>query len=211
MKFFSVEGPLYRFMTTLLNVFLLNLCWLVTSIPIVTVGASTVALFDVMMKLVDDEEGYVVRQYFKAFKENWKQGIVLGLLNLVALYAVYLDFTFFNVMENPPIWLLIIGFVSAFYFAILFLYAYPQVARYKNKLWVILRNSFRIGIKYFGRTLLMLIVVALEICVFMWNTTLMFIGVILGPACICLTISAIIKHVFRKLEKLREEGEGGVV
>jgi uncharacterized membrane protein YesL len=129
----------------------------------------------------------------------------------VALYAVYLDFSFFNAMENPSIWLLIIGFLSAFYFAIVFLYAYPQVARYKNKLWVILRNSFRIGIKYFGRTLLMLVVVALEICVFMWNTTLMFVGVILGPACICLTISSIIKHVFRKLEKLREEGEGGVV
>lgn len=211
MKFFSVEGPVYRFMTTLLNVFLLNLCWLVTSIPIVTVGASTVAMFDVMLKIVDDEEGYVVKQYFKAFKANWKQGIPLGLLNLLAAYAVYLDFSIFNAMDNPPIWILMIGILSAFYFCLVFLYSYPQVARYQNKLWIIMRNSARIAIKYFGRTMLMIVVVGAELVLFNWNLTLMFVGLILGPGCVCLTISAIMKPVFKKLEKAREDGESGVV
>lgn len=211
MKFFSVEGPVYRFMTTLLNVFLLNLCWLITSIPIVTVGASTVAMFDVMLKLVDDEEGYVVKQYFKAFKANWKQGIPLGLLNLLAAYAVYLDFSIFNAMDNPPIWILMIGILSAFYFCLVFLYSYPQVARYQNKLWIIMRNSARIAVKYFGRTMLMIVVVGAELVLFNWNLTLMFVGLILGPGCVCLTISAIMKPVFKKLEKAREDGESGVV
>lgn len=211
MKFFSVEGPVYRFMTTLLNVFLLNLCWLITSIPIVTVGASTVAMFDVMLKLVDDEEGYVVKQYFKAFKANWKQGIPLGLLNLLAAYAVYLDFSIFDAMDNPPIWILMIGILSAFYFCLVFLYSYPQVARYQNKLWIIMRNSARIAIKYFGRTMLMIVVVGAELVLFNWNLTLMFVGLILGPGCVCLTISAIMKPVFKKLEKAREDGESGVV
>lgn len=211
MKFFSVEGPVYRFMTTLLNVFLLNLCWLITSIPIVTVGASTVAMFDVMLKLVDDEEGYVVKQYFKAFKANWKQGIPLGLLNLLAAYAVYLDFSIFNAMDNPPIWILMIGILSAFYFCLVFLYSYPQVARYQNKLWIIMRNSARIAVKYFGRTMLMIVVVGAELVLFNWNLTLMFVGLILGPGCVCLTISAIMKPVFKKLEKAREDGESGVI
>lgn len=211
MNFFSVDGFLYRFMSTLMNVLLLNICWIVTSIPLVTVGASTVALCDVMLRLTDDEEGYVVKQYFRAFKNNWKQGIPLGILNLVAAYAVYLDFQLFNAIEDASIFILIIGILSAFYFTIVFLYAYPQVARYENRLPIIMRNSFRIGIKYFGRTLLMVFVAALELVVFLWNSTTVFLGALIGPACICFTICAIMKHVFRNLEKVRAEGDGGVV
>ena len=210
LKFFSVDGPVYRFMSSLFHVLLLNLCFLLTSIPIVTIGASAVALFDVMLRMVDDEEGYVVKQYFKAFKANWKQGVPLGLLNLIALYAVYLDFQIFNALEDPPIFLLIIGILSACYFFLIFLYAYPQVARYDNKLWLIMRNSFRIAIKYYGQTLLMILLIVIEAGLFMWNTTLMFLGVLIGPACICYTVSAIMKRVFQKLEKERAEGEGGV-
>ena len=210
MKFFSVEGPVYRFMSTLMNVLLLNLCFLVTSIPIITIGASTVAMYDVMLRMVDDEEGYVVRQFFRAFRANWKQGILLGILNLAAAYAVYLDFSIFQALENPSVFILIIGVLSAFYFALIFLYSYPQVARYENKLWIIMRNSFRIGIKYFGSTLLMLVIIALEAGLFLWKTTLMFLGVLIGPACICFSVSAIMKRVFLKLEKAREEGDAGV-
>ena len=103
MKFFSVDGPVYRFMSSLFHVLLLNLCFLLTSIPIVTIGASAVALFDVMLRMVDDEEGYVVKQYFKAFKANWKQGVPLGILNLIAAYAVYLDFQFYHAVKARKI------------------------------------------------------------------------------------------------------------
>lgn len=210
MKFFSVDGPIYKFMSSFMQVFLLNLCFLVTSIPIVTIGASIVSMYDVMMRMVNNEEGYVVKQYFKAFKNNWKQGIPLGILNLIAVYAVYLDFALFNALEDPPIWVLIAGMLSAFYFLMIFLYAYPQVARYQNKLWIIMRNSFRIAIKYFGWTVLMIVIAALEIALFSWNVTLMFLGLLIGPGCVIYTLSAFMMIVFRKLEKEREEGEGNV-
>ena len=197
-------------MSSFMQVFLLNLCFLVTSIPVVTIGASIVSMYDVMMRMVDNEEGYVVKQYFKAFKNNWKQGIPLGILNLIAVYAVYLDFALFNALEDPPIWVLIAGMLSAFYFLMIFLYAYPQVARYQNKLWIIMRNSFRIAIKYFGWTVLMVVVAALEIALFSWNVTLMFLGLLIGPGCVIYTLSAFMMIVFRKLEKEREEGEGNV-
>lgn len=210
MRFFSVDGPIYKFMSSFMQVFLLNLCFLVTSIPIVTVGVSLVAMYDVMLRMVDNEEGYVVKQYFKAFKNNLKQGIPLGILNLIAVYAVYLDFALFQALEDPPIWVLIAGMLSAFYFTLIFLYSYPQVARYQNKLWIIMRNSFRIAIKYFGWTLLMIVAAGLEIALFSWNVTLMFLGLLIGPGVVVYTLSAIMKHVFRKLEKEREEGEGNV-
>ena len=211
MKFFSVDSPFYRFITKFFDIVKLNFMWLLFSLPIVTMGASTVAAMSVALKMVDDEEGYIGKSFIKAWKENWKQGTVLWFLSIIACYAVYLDFSIFNAMDNPPIWILMIGILSAFYFCLVFFYSYPQVARYQNKLWIIMRNSARIAVKYFGRTMLMIVVVGAELVLFNWNLTLMFVGLILGPGCVCLTISAIMKPVFKKLEKAREDGESGVI
>ena len=79
MKFFSTDSPLYRFLTRLWDMIKLNFLWLVFSLPVVTMGAATVAAYSVTLKMVDEREGYVGRQFIKAFKENWKQGIPLGL------------------------------------------------------------------------------------------------------------------------------------
>ena len=210
MKLFSVDGPVYKFMTTLMNICLLSLLWLITSIPVVTVGISTVAVFDVCLKMVDDEEGYVVKQYFKAWRANWKQGMILGILNLLAFYAVYLDFEIFNKLESHPIVLLFAGFISGFYFICTFLYAYPQVARYDNKLFLILRNANRMAVKFFGSTLFILFLCGLEIVIFLWCGPTMILGLLIGPGTIIFTICVIMKINFKKLEKARAEGESKV-
>lgn len=72
--FFSVDGGLYRFLTRFWDLVRLNFLWLVFSLLIVTIGASTVAAYSVAMKMVDDEEGYVARSFVSAFKANLKQG-----------------------------------------------------------------------------------------------------------------------------------------
>ena len=56
----------------------------------------------------------------------------------------------------------------------------------------------------------MVVVAALEIALFSWNVTLMFLGLLIGPGCVIYTLSAFMMIVFRKLEKEREEGEGNV-
>lgn len=210
MKFFSVDGSFYRFMTSLMNICILSILWLVTSLPLVTVGISTVALFDVCLRMVDDEEGYVTRQYFRAFTRNWKQGFVLGILNLVCIYVVYLDFEIFHKLERHPLPLLIAGMISAFYFLCTFIYAYPQVARYDNKFHIILRNSNRMAIRFFGWTLLILVLCGLEVILFLWSGPTMILGLLIGPGCIVYTISAVMKRNFRKLERDRKEGEHSV-
>ncbi len=95
MKFFSVDSPLYRFLSKMVDVLKLNFLWILFSLPLLTVGASTVAAMSVALKMTDDEEGYIGKSFVKAFKENWKQGTLLWLITVVAVYAVYLDFQFF--------------------------------------------------------------------------------------------------------------------
>lgn len=201
MKFFGVDGGLYKFMQSLWGLFKINILWLVFSIPIVTMGAATIAAFDVTMKMVDEQEGYVAHQFMRSLKSNLKNGIPMGLLFLFCMYIVWLDFSLFNQIDGNPIILLIAGMITAFVFLLAFLYAFPLQARYENTLFRTLKNSADISMKYFLRTLSLIFVLFVEIIMIFWNTTTMFIGILIGPACIILTISGYAVYFFRQLEK----------
>ena len=201
MKLFSVDGGLYKFMQSLATVFKVNMLWLLCSLPIVTMGAATIAAYDITLKMVDDEEGYVGRQFFKSFKANLKRGIPLGLLFFFCIYVVWLDFSLFEQIEGNPIILLIMGFVAAYVFVLSFIYAFPLQARYDNTIIRTLQNSFNISLKYFVRTLFTIILVIFEIVIILWNSTTLFFGIIIGPVFIMFTVSACAKFIFRELEK----------
>ncbi len=201
MKFFSIDSPLYKFLSKLLDVLKLNFLWIIFSIPVITVGASTVAAMSVALKMVDDEEGYIGRSFRKAFKENWKQGTLLWVITVIASYAVYLDFQLFEAVEGNPIIFLIIGMISVALVIVALIYSYPLSARYENTLFRTIQNSIDISRKYFGRTLLLIIAVGFEILIFQFNKTMLFFGIILGPGFIIFTIASFSKRVFQLIEK----------
>ncbi|MBQ7775775.1 MAG: YesL family protein [Lachnospiraceae bacterium] len=203
MSFFSVDGPLYRFLTTLWDVIKINFLWLICSLPIVTMGAATVAAFTVTNKMAEDREGYVGRQFIKAFKENLKQGIPLGLLFLFCCYVVYLDFELQRVTESMVVQ--VFGILACVVFISAFIYAFPLCARYENTLKNTLANSIQITIRYFPRTIALLLVLAVELLLFLFNSTTLFFLLLIGPACIIFTISGFAMYIFRRIES--ENGE----
>ncbi|MCD7709580.1 MAG: DUF624 domain-containing protein [Clostridiales bacterium] len=201
MGFFSVDGGLYKFFTTLWSLIKINFLWLVFSIPIVTLGGATIAAFDVTMKMSDEHEGYVSHQFVRSFKKNFKNGIPFGIIMLVCIYLIWLTFSLFNQLEDSPIALLIAGMVMLFVFLLAFIYAYPLQARYYNTTFRTLKTSVDISVRYFLRTLLLIFVCFLELVVIMWNNLTMTIGLIIGPVCIMYTISAFAVRFFREIER----------
>lgn len=206
MKLFSIDGPLYNFFSRLLDMIKLNMLWFLFSLPVVTIGASTAAAFSVTLRMVDEREGYIAKQFWTAFKANLKQGIPAGLLNLFFVYALYLDFQLFHAVEGNPIIFLILGIVGSVMCFGYFIYTYALMARYDNTLLKTIKNSMDISVKYFGRTVMIAAVVAVEIIVFIFNTTTMFLGLLIGPAVIFLTISGPAMYIFRDIERKSKEG-----
>ena len=76
---FNIENPVWVFMGKLVDILILSGLWLLCSLPVVTIGPSTAALYYVTLKLANNEEGYTVRSFFRAFKENLMPGIPLGI------------------------------------------------------------------------------------------------------------------------------------
>lgn len=182
----------------------LNLCWLLFSLPIVTMGASTVAVYRVTLQMIDEKEGYIFREFWKGFKSNLKQGIPLGLILMALGYVIWFCFSNFKPLDNN--FLLIAGIVVTFVTILAFIYAFPLSARYSNTLIGTLKNSIFIAVRYFGRTLVLAVVLFFEFYLFLYISEAFFnfFVILFGPGCFMLTISGFAMKFFREIEK--EEG-----
>lgn len=200
--FFSPEGKLYRFMERFTDVFKLNMLWILFSLPIVTMGAATIAVSTVTLHMTDEEEGNVTLDFFSAFKSNLRQGIAMSFLTLIPIWALYLDFQIASVTEKYSIPLLIMGLVSAYVIIFSLLYVYPLLARYENTVLGSLKNSFRISMKFFMRSVLLLALIVLELVLIFWNNTTVFVGILIGPVFINYTVSGFASGIFKELEKI---------
>ena len=201
MKFFSVDSPLYKFMNRLMDVFKLNCMWLLCSLPIVTMGAATTAAYTITLKMVKDEEGYIAGPFWKEFKANLKKGSILGVIGMVASYAVSLDFQLYHAAKHHNIMFLIIGVVGVYLIFMHMVYAFPLMARYENSIINTMRNSYSIAAKFLGRTAFLAVLLVIEMAIIMWNLTTMFAGVLIGPACIICTISGFANTFFEVIER----------
>lgn len=200
--FFSPDSKLYRFMCRLTDVVKLNLLWIFCSLPIVTVGAATIAASAMSLKIADGQEGYIGRDFFKAFKDNLRQGIPMTFITVVCIWAVWLDFRIFRAVEENSLMFLITGIIAAYVFTFSLLYVYPLLARYENTVLNSLKNSFRISMKYFLRSLLLVVILAFEAAVMLWTRETMILLVLVGPAFMNLTVCSFASVIFRELEKI---------
>lgn len=201
MQIFSPDSPIYRFMRNLTDLLVINVLWVLCSLPVITLGPATIAAFDVTMKMAGDEEGHVGKQFWEAFRKNLKTGIPYGLLLLAGCYMVWLDFSLFEQLEEHPFLLLVCGWVGGFALLMMFLYAFALQARYRNTVLRTLKNSADIAIRYFLRTILLIVLLVLELFLIFWNNTTLFFGILIGPAAMIYTIGGFARYFFREIEK----------
>lgn len=162
MKFLSYDSKFSQVMIRICYACWLNMIWIVCSIPIVTVGASTTALYYVMLKLARGEEGNVTSMFFRSFKENFKQATVLWLIMLAGGIFLGLDgYILVNLRktaEGPfaAFWTILLAVViaAAVFYVIVLIYLFPLVASVRNTNRAMLKNSFLIGARYLFCTIL---------------------------------------------------------
>lgn len=202
---FSVDGGLYKFISRLWDMVKLNFMWLLCSIPIITAGAATAAAFSVTLKMVDEEEGYICGPFLKEFKANIKKGSIMGVFLMVAAYALYLDLQLFHAAGDGGYLFLAVFVIGLVLTYTHFIYAFPLQARYENSIINTMRNSFRISLKYWLKTLVLFFILLLEfVLFFQFSWELLFFGILIGPACIILTISGSAGQFFHNIERENE-------
>ena len=159
--FFNYDNPVWRFIGKFWDVMVLSFLWLVCSIPIVTIGASTTAMYYVTLKLVRDEDGYTFRAFFKSFRENFKQATIIWCIFMVVGVLLGVDFYFFLKMYegSTKFRSAMLAVFCAFMIIYVFMltYVFPLQSRFVNTVKMTIFNSFFMSIRHFIQTLGMLV------------------------------------------------------
>lgn len=200
MKLLNIDGKFYAFLDMFWNVLKLNFLWLIFSLPVVTIGCSTVAAYSVTLKMVEKRDAKVGQQFLQAFRENWKQGLPMGLIVLLVSYSVFMNWQLFQAVEGNPILFLLFAILLGAAALSHFTYAFALTARYHNSIVQTFRNSAAISRKYFLHTLLLWLILSLLTFLFLFNQTLLFIGILIGPTSMFLTVSGFAVKFFGENE-----------
>ncbi len=96
---FHVDNPVMRFLSRVADVLILNLLFLICSIPVFTIGASLTAMYYCLFKIKEEEEGYLVKKFFHSFRQNFKQATLMWLIMLAVAVVLFLEFLMYR--ESP--------------------------------------------------------------------------------------------------------------
>ena len=182
-KLFRMDSPLMRFLTKIADLMVLNILFCVTSIPLITIGASWTALYSVTLKMVRDEEGSVSRSYFRSFRQNFKQATLLWLGVLVVLALLALDIRVLNGMAGGTApGLLRVGVEILALLGIMVLqYLFPSLARFEASLADTLKNACMMALAHLPKTALMTAAAVGAVWITLINNTTIAVGLMVWP------------------------------
>lgn len=201
---FGIDSKFYEVVSKIADLVVLNLLFVLFSLPIITMGASTTALYGVTKKMAENREGYIFRNFFQLFKENFRQSTVMWIILLVAAMIPTVDLYIINSLEKTVITTALKGLMlaAALTVLIVFLYAMALQSTFENTIKNTLKNAFLMGIGYFPWTLLILLITLLPIIliVLLGKTagSVIYAMLFVGFAILAYLNSYIFNHIFKK-------------
>lgn len=197
-------NPVIDFMNTLCNFFVLNLVFLITCIPVFTIGAALSSLYYVMSKETKGEYGYLVRTYIREFKRNFKDG-TLAFLPLFMTGGMILFNLLFWPMRGTALSSGITGLLIALsvIWLVIFHYTFPLVGRFVNTPVNSIKNAWGLAVRNLKWTvaLLLIDVCTACFCLFISLDTVLMIFLSLGFVLIAYGQSFIFNKIFSPYEK----------
>ncbi|MEH2949908.1 YesL family protein [Sporofaciens sp. JLR.KK001] len=207
---FNLDGPVLQFINKIVYSVYLNILWFICSIPIVTIGASTTALFYVTLKISKNEEGSITKAFFHSFKENLRQGTVIWLILLAFGIILGIDgYVLYHMRFENVFWTLCTAVfcVAAAAYAIILMYIFPLLARFDNTIVAMFKNALFIGVRFLFCTALMAVIyfVMLLIVVRIFTPAVIF-----GEGLCALLCSCLLSNILNLCQEKTEDHAGTV-
>lgn len=203
---FSMDSRFMHLLGRITDIVILNLCFIISCLPVITAGAGLTALYAVNLRMVRNEESYIFRDFWRAFKENFKQSTVCWLIFLAAGIIFIADYRMTDSMPVQLSWIFRIGLtILLFIYFLVMSYVFPYIARFEDKLGICLKNAFLIGASNIGYTLIMAVITAAGIVITFYSPGFMMIMALIwffgGFALISFVNSYFLRRAFSKYEK----------
>lgn len=188
-RYFRPGGKINRLLDSFADMVIANLLWLLMSLPVITIGASTAALYRIMLRRQRGMIEPVVKAFFKGFKMNFKTGIAVSALGLLFVFLIALDYRIvqkyrevFGPAGEFPV------YVMAVMLVIVWSYLFPMISFFDETFSRHLRNAVLLSIKHFGCTIVILFnnVMPLALILFFRTATNLptYLWIVVGSAAV---------------------------
>lgn len=198
-RIFDADNVVFRFLGTVGYIWWLHVLWLLCSLPVITVGASTTALIYSCMKL-HNKEGYVTRNFFHSFRENFIQSTILYLLFLIAGALLLMDLVLSGQTASVSGRLVRYGAIAVLIpYSMTLLYVFAVQAKFINPVAKTLRYAFGISVKYFLYTLQIACVIVIFVVLNMTIVLANFITLSIGVGIVVYILSLYYNKIFSEM------------
>ncbi|MCR5584681.1 MAG: DUF624 domain-containing protein [Lachnospiraceae bacterium] len=233
---FNPDNSFFTFMGKAFDILVLNLVWLLLYVPfgvflylfgvtgalIFLIGAglslvvfvpSMIAMYYAVVKSVRRSRSYAVREFFKSFKLNFKQGAAASAIAIVLGFFLYMDFKYtwalIQAKDQKGIIFLGIFIMITFFVSGVFIYLCPVISRFTMDLKSAFKFSFGISIKHFWCTILSFIMwVAIILLVYLTTGFVLLFGVAAGTLLGSLMMEKVLKkYVLQTIENQKKAAE----
>ncbi len=192
--FFSLDGPLFKYGTLFADWVTLSILWAVCSIPIFTMGAATTALYYVTTRQVSDMEGYVSKDFFKSFKQNFFKSTFYFILILIITGLLFFNYYYFNHTAQRNDIMLVLQIVVFAELVGICVFLFPVIARFDLKPFQYVKNAFYFANRHISTTITCIVFFVLSV----WLILKFILPVLVLPGLYAYFSSFFIMRVFRK-------------
>jgi uncharacterized membrane protein YesL len=190
-----------NFLNKVADIMILDILIIIFSIPIVTIGASYTAAYYVAMKMVRDEESYIIKGFWKSFKENFIQSTILWIIVLIFAGVLVFDYRLilYSGVEFAQ-WMKIALLAVTAVMLMGVSYIFPMQARYTNKVGNTIKNSFLTALSHLPTSVLLVVIYSLPVIILYFIPQSFAVLFLLGFGIIVFVKSFFIRKIFDKYE-----------
>ena len=204
-RFFNPYNPVMEFIAKIFDLVILNLIFIFSCVPIITIGASTSALSYVTLKMVRGEDPYIWRNFWKSFRQNFKQGTLVWIFSILIFIFLGMDFYIIN-SQNTSLFAVVrilLWIVCAVALSV-FLYVFPVISHFVCTTKQALKNALLMTFGHLPYTLMMLALAGLLLFLCSSSNKLFAMIVVLSGICgfsvVSFVYSIMFDRIFQKYE-----------
>ncbi|MGI1690710.1 YesL family protein [Thermoanaerobacter uzonensis] len=197
------DSKLFDIAYLISDLMILNLLWIVFSLPVVTVFQSTEALFHSIRLLRKDEGSSVWREFWNGFTKHFWWMLINFVITVAVILILYVDVRFF-IQQNTVFAYILAGLLLSMglMFLITLIYTFLTIQYYEGKLFGLWKTSFLLGLGYLPQTILILVILIVALFIIQIIPILFFIILVSGSAYL---IDMIFGGIIKKYIKRDEE------
>jgi len=205
-NFFNMDNGFFTTLSKLCDILLLSILWLLLCIPIVTIGPATTAMYYATVKVIRRERGYLFREFFKSFRQNFLNGAIFGVI-LTAIYVILIidrisvgDIT----QTNEKMGVILFYVYNTLIIMVTFftMYLFPILSRFSMTRKQLFKTAFIMSLRHLPSTIVMAAIILLFVVISMTVPILMFVA----PCSAIFLCSFLMERIFKKYMP-KSEGE----